>query len=102
MKKSFLPFIALFLLFGCTRQIFMPPGSFAPYGKVKIEKCAVCDSQSWVIHFPRTVDAWAFDQKIEGVELISQSDKYSIVVRVGAAFDQFAVLKKVVKSEKKK
>lgn len=80
----------------------MPPGSFVPYGKVKIEKCSVCDAQSWVLHFSRTVDSAAFDQKIEGVELISQNDKYSLVVRVGAAFDQFAVLKKVVKSEKKK
>ena len=100
MKKSILLFIALFFLLGCTRQIFMPPGSFVPYGKVKIEKCAVCDSQSWVLHFPRTVDASAFETQIEGVDSISQNDRYSIVVRVGAAFDQFVVLKKVIKSEK--
>lgn len=101
MKKSSFLFIALFLLFGCTRQIFMPPGSFVPYGKIKIEKCSVCDAQSWLLHFPRTVDASAFDPKIKGVELISQNDKYSLTVRVGAAFDQFAVLKKVIKYEKK-
>lgn len=102
MKKSFLSFIVLLLLFGCTRQIFMPPGSFVSYGKVKIEKCSICDARSWVLHFPQTVDAEAFDPNTQGVESISQNDKYSIVVRIGAAFDQFAVLKKVVKSEKKK
>lgn len=101
MKKAFLSLLLLIFSFGCTRQVLVHPGVIAKVKQAKIVKCTLCDDESFTVHYPRTVKDSSFDKTIPGVLLISQNDRYSIVVRVGMAFDQLKVLKAVVKSENK-
>lgn len=86
------------LLTNCTTQTFIKPGTLVEAGTAKIEKCSLCDGQAFYIHFPKEVSFKDFDTTIPGVQAIAQNDKYSIIVRVGLAFDQIEVLKKVAKS----
>ena len=96
-KMKNLVLCAIFLA-SCARQTFIKPGTLISAGNAKIEKCAICDGQAFFIHFPKEVDFRDFDATIPGVQAVSQNDKHSIIVRVGMAFDQIEVCKKVAKS----
>ena len=97
-----LTFIICALFFAsCARQTFIPAGVLIRAGDAKIEKCALCDTEAFIIHFPKEVYFKDFDGAIPGVLGVSQNNKYSIVVRVGLGFDQVKVLKKVAKSAEK-
>jgi len=91
-------FLCAIFLASCARQTFIQPDTIISAGNAKIEKCVVCDGQGFYIHFPKEVSFLDFDATIPGVNLLVQNDKYSIFVRVGMAFNQIEVLKKVAKS----
>lgn len=97
----FLTITIALLLTSCARQSFIKPGTFTIINdNAVIEKCANCDIHAFFIHFPKEVSAADFDAALPGVESITQNDKYSIIVRVGVAFNQVKVLRSVAKSGK--
>lgn len=86
------------LLTSCTRQVYVQSGELISVGTTKIEKVPHGDGQVFFLHFNKEVDYRDFDATIPGVTVIQQNDKYSLLVRVGFAFDQVEVLKQVIKS----
>ena len=96
-----LVFAAMFLVASCTQKVVLPKGQSLDICGAKIEQPAYADGQVYIVHFPREVLAADF-KMVDGVTVIQQSDKYSILVRIGRAFDAQKVLEKLICSESKK